>query len=817
MSIKSELITQLTNQGVSVDENLSILDMINLVEKIPSKTIRQITRISDVPYTTLDGTGLSYIKHLDEKIQNAQIRLCNYLLEKNVGVNEISHNTQLFTLIRKISEIQRAEPTTIAITTSADTQYIESSIKLTATLTSNGTALANMPIILHCSNSATADVNTKTNSAGQAIFNVTQTNEGAYTYTAIFNSESTYASTQTRKVLSFKKYDVTIQQSHSTNASVNQTVTITATLSNTSINEPAINFYIDGTKVSSIFPTNGVATYDIKYTTQSTHTIYCTYDGSAKFSSCKSATTTVTYSKINTTTNISYNNSNINGQTINVSSGTTATITATGTGNVTLVINGSSKTGTNSVSWSYTFSQNTYSISASSTGNDTYNGASASATISAFSKQDTSISLSLNQYPYLNESTTITAKTSVSTGGTVRILINNSQVAGQYTSNGQLSYSFTPTSTDSYTIAAYFDGNDSYNSCNSGTTQAWPQYHQITPSLSLSANQGSIYVGQSGSFNVSCNYETGMTYNGNNVSGSFSDTFNTPGSIEVRVYTNEMYSGNQHYIQVSKAVTQVVNKRTFTYSVVADSRGMYPGWHYDVRVTDSTGAYVSGMSAQMKLSTGHTLYSNSTTSGMLSFYVPDSISPGGISYTITPTSYNSTMYTGNGTSGSMTLNNYASASTGYVGPSSPGTSGGWNNIGNISSNDNNPATSVSIANGSAPTMFYGQNFNFSFRGTLIGITNVAAGVKALKTSSCNFGPPILYVTYNGGVYLNQYGSTSPATSYSESVGGSSCNITGFSSNLINLYITYEKNAGSAGQIYVDFIGINLTYNYIPAQ
>jgi hypothetical protein len=288
--------------------------------------------------------------------------------------------------------------------------------------------------------------------------------------------------------------------------------------------------------------------------------------------------------------------------------------------------------------------------------------------------------------------------------------------------------------------------------------------------------------------------------------------------MEVRVSTNESYNGNQYYVSVGKAITQVVNKRSFNYTVIPDSRGMYPGWYYDVRITDSAGDYVVGITAQMKLSTGNTLYANSDTSGLLSFYIPNSLSPQSLTYTITPTLYNTNMYTGNGTSGSITLNNYASASTGYVGPSSPGTfSGGWNNIGNISSNDNNPATSVSIANGSAPTRFYGQNFNFSFKGTLIGITNVAAGVKALRTSSCNFGPPILYVTYNGGVYLNQYGNTSPATTYSNSVGGSSCNITGFSSNLINLYITYEKNAGSAGQIYVDFIGINLTYNYIPAQ
>jgi hypothetical protein len=634
MTIRSELISQLQNKGMNVDtllngedkQNVSLFKLVDLVAKIPSKYNIEISKTPEVLYSpdTIDNYKLV---HLEELIQNLQIRLSNTLLIK--GITDITYMTSLTKLIEKIQYIELALPVTIEIVTAPQSLNINEQSTISAKLSSDTTILSDKTVVLKCDNVKIGPQTQKTNSKGVATFVISSTDAGTFKYTVEFTSINEYASQTLDINITYKKLTTTIIQSVPDTIQAYTDFTITATLGQ-KINDGTITIHIGNDKYTGT-PIDGVFSKTITKEVYSvgTYSIYVEWSGDDTYQQLQTISKTVSIQKSNSSINFNLKNS-----TISLANQASTTITASGIGEIYLYdkINGTNTLIThapNSVSVTRSFTDGTHTITAISSGNQSYNGDIATGTIYAYTSIPVNTSLSPSQGSItLGQSITLYASVSPSVLGTVTFKDNQNRLNQTVSlSNGNATISYTPANTSNNTFYAQFNNSGVYYANNQANTSISinEPISYAKPTLNITYNSNDLYYKKTCTFTITSNV-SGLSYSvdGSNINGNtFSKTFSSAGNITINVkQVGSIQTGNTIYTGGSASITITINKLpiyitpTSDDSWVTSSVDKY-GWNYYIRATTIDGAPLSGLTFFWVFSSGHSGYVTCDTNGYI--------------------------------------------------------------------------------------------------------------------------------------------------------------------------------------------------------
>lgn len=849
MSIRTELIealeykevdidTELKAKGIDTSKTVSLFDLIDLVGDIPSKNNIIIIPTPEIQYSPQSHEYYN-IYHLHEVIQNLQIRLCNYLLSKNVRYGSITHNTSLTTLISCIKEIERADPVELSINATNTNPNIGETIKIAGVLTSKGTPVSNQNIVLTCSNPLTPDQTKTTNSSGSVSFDdVKQTINGKYTYTLIFTSTSKYASINNSIEINFNKFTTSITQSFNKQVQAYTDFNITATLGDSTITDGTMNLYINDSLYKSITPSAGESVFTVSKNDykEGTYSLYIEWTGNSKYSSTKTIADSFVIKKYSSSITLTLNNSSIINQTIRILNGTNIVLQSTGIGNISISNGSISNTKSNTVSLEFIGYTGTYNIVAESTGNESYTGAKVIATIVVYNKTPTSISLQSLSGSSVNVGTSISLKATISPAinGTVRFKDGTTNIGEVVASNGVATLtSYNLGSVKTYSFYAEYIGNygDYSGSGNSNAVyiEAVNPYTTVTPTVSISPT--SVYVGGNTVFTISTDAQTDLSYSVDSGSYSttktFSKTFTSEGDKTINIRTQQKTVGYTIYSAINNNYTVHIRKPTLNLSEQT-SGGLYYGWYYKVRATatELNNTPVSNVSIYLKIN-GQTLSANTDNNGYASF---GPLNFANQTFNASVGSNDSNYYVQNYTT-NIVFNDFLTADTGWVGPSIVGSqsNGGvdWvsttlSSTNLLTNGDSKNAITNTIPSGNKPYRIYGNQFNCSFSGKLYSVTKIAAGcscsVMPSATASPSFDTCQIFATYNGTEYINATNSGPTSSSNITRVADSgNVSLSSFNGNNLYVYITLGTNNGGAGIVRMDQIAVKISYQYSPTQ
>jgi hypothetical protein len=392
-----------------------------------------------------------------------------------------------------------------------------------------------------------------------------------------------------------------------------QSVTFTATVtaSNGSMPTGTVNFFVDGSMVSSPMLSGGVATYTTTTLAVGTHSVSATYVGNSSFATSNgSLAGGQTVNKAATTTTVTSTGSPaqqgstvIFTATITVNSpGSTAVAFPTGT--VTFFDNGSSLGAAQSVSTSNGVTTASFSISSLGVGNHpitaSYSGdGNFQASVSAVFNQSitpvpavtttTAVTSSANPSVF-GQSVTFTATVTASNGstptGTVNFFVDGSLVSSPMLSGGVATYTTTTLAVGTHSVSATYVGNSSFATSN-GSLAGGQTVNQAQTNTVVTSSLNPSLSGQSVAFTATITVQSPGSTAAANPTGTvtFFDDGNSLGTEPVStdgngvttatfstsslsVATHDItatYSGDTNFATSTSAVlTQVVNQTTLT-------------------------------------------------------------------------------------------------------------------------------------------------------------------------------------------------------------------------------------------------------------
>jgi hypothetical protein len=334
--------------------------------------------------------------------------------------------------------------------------------------------------------------------SGVATLNNVALGGGMHSITAVYSSDTNYAASTTTAVT------VTVNQAPATASltanpnpvTYGNSVQLTATLSPTTATG-TITFKDGATTLGTTTAANGVATYTATGLTGGSHSLTCSYSGSANYTTATCSTVTLVVNTAATTTTVAANPTTL---TYGSSTVLTATVSSTtATGSVTFK-DGATTLGTATVSngvATYTAAGlpgGSHSITAVYSGDTNYAASTSTAVTVTVNTAATTTTVAANPNPLTyGSATTLTATVSGTTAtGTVTFKDGATTLGSGTVANGVTTFNGTLLAGGTHSITAVYSGDNNYTGSTSAAITVTVNTATLTPAIAANPTSGAF-------------------------------------------------------------------------------------------------------------------------------------------------------------------------------------------------------------------------------------------------------------------------------------------------------------------------------------